>query len=138
MEGVFSMNLSKSAQITFLYYQNLDRAIYFFENILMLELVEDQGFAKIYCIQGSAYIGIVDEKQGFLRAQDKNAVLITLIVDDVDAWYTYLQKQEVKILTGLQDNEQIKARCFFVEGPGGYAFEFQQFLGDKMVARFHK
>ncbi|CAB1055490.1 hypothetical protein D1BOALGB6SA_223 [Olavius sp. associated proteobacterium Delta 1] len=53
------MNLS--SQVTFLYFKELTGPAPFFEEILGLQKVDDQGFARIYRICGSAFIGIVDE-----------------------------------------------------------------------------
>lgn len=57
------MDFSKfDSQITFLYFKNLDEAVPFFEKVLNLELVDDQGTARLYRISSGAFIGIVDEK----------------------------------------------------------------------------
>jgi hypothetical protein len=100
------------------------------------KLVEDQEFAKIYRVNKNAYLGIVDEKRGFHKAQEKSAVLITLVVDDVSGWYDYLKQQGVKIVRELREIEDIQIRCFFLEDPGGYAIEVQQFLKPEVARIF--
>ena len=50
--------------ITFLYYRDLPGAMRFYEEILGLELVIDQGWCKIYRICAGAHIGLVDERKG--------------------------------------------------------------------------
>ncbi len=125
------MNRSKlrvQSQITFLYYHDLQLVSKFYQEIMGFELIEDQGWAKIYRVSGNAYLGIVDEKRGFHKAQEKSAVLITLVVNDVVGWYDYLERKGVKILTELREVEDIQVRGFFLEDPGGYAIEVQQFL----------
>jgi predicted enzyme related to lactoylglutathione lyase len=126
------------SQITFLYYRNLDPIAAFYENIMRFKLVEDQGWAKIYCVSGNAYLGIVDAQRGFHSFQEKNAVLVTLVVDDVPRWYEYLKSKGVKILTELQESEEIQIRCFFCEDPGGYSIEVQQFLNPDVARIFHQ
>ena len=129
---------SFQSQITFLYYMDLDAAIDFYGKVLGLELVEDQKWAKIYRVQGTAFLGVVSGEKGFHKPQAKNAVTVTLLVDDVPAWYAYLQSSGVKIVRELVTNDDIQVQCFFVEDPGGYAIEFQRFLRPDLVELFHR
>lgn len=122
-----------TAQITFLYYRELEPVASLFEKILAFELVADQGWAKIYRVSGSAFLGIVSGEQGFHQPQDRNAVLITLVVEDAAFWFQHLKDQGVRLLTQLQSRDEIGIHCFFFEDPGGYTFEVQQFL-DPVVA----
>ena len=124
------------AQITFLYYACIEPAASFFEGVVGLERVEDQGWAKIYRMGGHAYLGIVAGEKGFHQPQDKNAVLITLVVGDAGLWYKRLKEKGVKLLSELQHREEIQIRCFFFEDPGGYTFEVQQFLNPRLAALF--
>ncbi len=123
--------------ITFLYYHDLEAAARFYEQVMGLELVEDQRWAKIFRVNGAAFIGVVAGDKGFRRPQEVNAVCLTFAVDDVDAWYTYLKGQGVKFLTELQDKPDIQVRCFFIEDPGGYALEIQRFLKPGLANIFH-
>ena len=125
------------SQITFLYYPDIEPISSFYENVLGLELVEDQGWAKIYRTSGNAFLGVVAGDKGFHQPQDKNAVLITLAVADVPAWYDYLSGQGVKLLTEIKHSEEIQVRCFFFEDPGGYSCEVEQFLKPKLSEVFH-
>jgi predicted enzyme related to lactoylglutathione lyase len=126
------------SQITFLYYRHLQPVSKFYQEIMGFELVEDQGWAKIYRVSGNAYLGIVDEERGFHKAQEKSAVLITLVVNDVVGWYNYLKGKGVKILTELREVEDIQVRGFFLEDPGGYTIEVQQFLKPDVARIFHQ
>jgi catechol 2,3-dioxygenase-like lactoylglutathione lyase family enzyme len=125
------------SQITFLYYHELEPADQFYRDVLGLELVEDQRWAKIYSIGRGAFLGIVSGEKGFHRPREENAVLVTLIVDDVSAWYDCLQERGVKLLTGVKEVEEIRARVFFLRDPGGYTLEIQQFLDPDVAAIFH-
>ncbi|GJM40223.1 MAG: hypothetical protein DHS20C20_05050 [Ardenticatenaceae bacterium] len=129
--------LTISSQITFLYYKNLAAAQQFYEGILGLELVEDQGWAKIYCINGAAFVGLVDEAHGSLKTQPKNAVMITFVVDDVPGWYDHLRNNQVTILREYGRSESIQIEYFFAEDPGGYVLEFERFLKPELTAVFN-
>ena len=135
------MNQNKpgiKSQITFLYYRDLQSAATFYQQVMGFDLVEDQGWAKIYRVSGNAYLGIVDEEKGFHKAQEKNAVLVTLVVDDVLWWREYLESQSVNMLTEVRDVQDIQVRCFFCQDPGGYAIEIEQFLRPDAVQTFHQ
>jgi hypothetical protein len=129
--------IAAQSQITFFYYRDLEAAARFYAQTLRFELVEDQQWAKIYRVAGRAFVGIVAGDKGFRRPQDYNAVLLTVLVNDVDAWYAYLREHEVKFLTEIQDKPEIQVRCFFIEDPGGYAVEIQEFLRPDLVKIFH-
>ena len=130
--------LRVQSQITFFYYHDHQPVSKFYGEIMGFELIEDQGWAKIYCVHGNAYLGIVDEERGFHKAQEKSAVLITLAVNDVAGWYEYLERKGVKMLTEVWEAEDIQVRGFFLEDPGGYAIEVQQFLKPDVAQIFHR
>jgi len=125
------------SQITFLYYDDLRQAQECYGQVMGFDLVEDQCWAKIYRVSGNSFVGIVAGEKGFRRPQPYNAVLLTLVSSDVDAWYGRLQEAGVKLLTDVQDKQDIRIRCFFFEDPGGYALEVQQFLRPDLVEIFH-
>lgn len=129
--------LSIASQITFLYYEDLAAARQFYEDILGLELVEDQGWAKIYRVNGTAFVGLVDEAHGSLKAQPENAVMLTFVVEDVLGWYNYLREKEVKILREYGRSDSIQIEYFFAEDPGGYVLEFERFLNPELTAVFN-
>ncbi|MEZ4590989.1 MAG: VOC family protein [Chloroflexota bacterium] len=131
-------NLSIASQITFLYYQDLAAAQQFYEGILGLEKVEDQGWAKIYRVSGTAFVGLVDEAHGSLKTQPENAVMITFVVDDVPGWYEYLRENGVKIVREYGRSHTIQIEYFFAEDPGGYTLEFERFLKPELTAVFHQ
>jgi len=125
-------------QITFLYYDDLDPAAAFYGDVLGLDLVEDQAWARIYRVAGDAFLGIVAGDRGYHRPQPRNAVLLTLVVDDVPAWYDYLAARGVHLLTGVQHRPEIQIRCIFLQDPGGYTLEIQQFLRPDLVDTFYR
>jgi catechol 2,3-dioxygenase-like lactoylglutathione lyase family enzyme len=135
------MSMAKSTeavqgQITFLYYDRIEAASQFYGEVLGFDLVEDQGWAKIYRVAGGAYLGIVAGDKGFHTPQEKSAVLVTLVVNDARQWYEELDGRGVRLLGELRDREEIGIRCFFLEDPGGYSLEVQQFLRPEQVAVF--
>jgi lactoylglutathione lyase len=113
--------------ITFLYYKDLPSVARFYEDVLGLELVIDQGFAKIYKVAGDAHLGIVDEAKGYHRANPIKPVEITLLVSDVDAWYQKIHSMGVSTLCEPRDIEVPHLRMFLMQDPEGYVIEIQKF-----------
>lgn len=113
-----------SSQITFFYYDNMEEASQFYEEIMRFPIVQDQGFAKIYRA-GKSFFGIVDGKTGSLRAQSENAAMLTLLVDNVSEWHEYLVSNGVKVWKEPQKGSFAETGFYF--DPGGYVVEIQHF-----------
>ncbi len=113
--------------ITFLYYEDLERAVRFYEDVMGFEKTVDQGWAKIYRVAGEAHVGLVDGSRGYHKPSPSKPVMITVVVDNVDAWYRYLRVMGVVTLTDPRDHEEIGIRAFLLEDPEGYVIEIQKF-----------
>jgi predicted enzyme related to lactoylglutathione lyase len=126
-----------TSQITFLYFTDMQPADDFFSGLLGLETVEEQSFARIYRVSEGAFVGAVSGERGFHRPQEKNAVLVTLLVNDIEVWFDKISAAGLKIVRPLMEHKDINIRCFFFEGPGGYSFEIQEFLDPRLREIFH-
>lgn len=113
--------------ITFLYYEDLEGAMRFYEEVMGFEKIVDQGWAKIYRVVGEAHVGLVDGSRGYHRPSSSKPVMVTVVVDNVDAWYRYLRVMGVETLTEPRDHEEIGVRAFLLEDPEGYVIEIQKF-----------
>ena len=81
--------------------------------------------AKIYRIAGRCYFGIVDGTKGHLKIQERNAVLLTIVVEDVKGWHEAMKSKNVKNLSDIHWGNYCEH--FFFEDPVGYAIEIQRF-----------
>jgi lactoylglutathione lyase len=111
--------------ITFLYYRDLAGAMRFYEDILGLPLVIDQGWSKIYRICPGAHVGLVDEAKGMHRAAPEKPVQLCLRVPDVDAWFAYASNLSLPGLSKLSVNDALGIRAFVFDDPEGYQIEVQ-------------
>ncbi|MEH6645418.1 VOC family protein [Sulfitobacter sp.] len=111
--------------ITFQYYRDLPTAMAFYEDVLGFELAIDQGWSRIYRIDGQAHVGLVDETRGMQNWAEDKTVQICLRVPDVDAWYAWAQSQNVPGMTELRDSEELGIRAFAMNDPEGYQIEVQ-------------
>jgi len=115
-------------QITFLYTEDLNRAGDFYSEVMGLELVLDQGMCRIFRTRKGAYLGVCQNKEKQRDAR-KVGLIFTLVVEDVDGWYRYLETQEVASLQGEPKvNEEYGIYHFFLQDLDGYNLEIQRFL----------
>jgi hypothetical protein len=126
--------MKKDYAITFFYYPDIHAVAPFYENVLRFELVLDQGLARIYRIAGNSYFGIVDGNRGHLRHQEKSAVLLTVVSEDVEGWHAKLTEIGVAGLTEMRRGTYCDH--FFFEDPAGYAIEIQRFHNPDVAKLF--
>ncbi|WP_201838691.1 VOC family protein [Microvirga zambiensis] len=126
--------MKKDHAITFFYYPDIHAVAPFYENVLGFELVLDQGLARIYRIADNSYFGIVDGNRGHLRHQEKSAVLLTVVSEDVEGWHAKLTEAGVASLTEMRRGNYCDH--FFFEDPAGYAIEIQRFHNPDVAKLF--
>ena len=113
--------------ITFFYYKDLKKAAKFYQEIMGFELTTDQGWSKIFKVAENAYVGCVDGNTGYHKPSEAKPVMLTVIVDDPDAWYEHFKEHGVETLNEPHDDEELNLRIFLLEDPEGYVIEIQKF-----------
>ncbi|MDH4108029.1 MAG: VOC family protein [Gammaproteobacteria bacterium] len=115
-------------QITMLYYENIDAPTRFYGGALGLEQTFELDWIRMYRTGPASMAGIVREGPGaWHEAQPNNAVMLSLVTPDVDAWYARLKtRDDIVFLKDIGDGGRI--RSFLLEDPGGYTVEFFQWL----------
>lgn len=115
--------------ITWLYYKDLPEMEKFYQEVLGLEKVADQGWTKIYKVSTGGYIGLVDERRGMHTFSETKAVNVSFIVDDLDGWHQYAKKNKIFELRSGEINTgpESKYRAFVGYDPEGYYMEFDIF-----------
>ncbi len=117
-----------SSNITFIYYNSLEYGSFFMENVLDLELIMDQGFAKVYRVNETSFVGIVQLTKA---TEYKGNTLLSLNTSDCLKEYKRVSKLECYSLTDIQRLDQIPLDSFFFKDEEGHDFEIQQFLSEK-------
>ncbi|MGD8535075.1 MAG: VOC family protein, partial [Candidatus Aminicenantes bacterium] len=128
MKGSKSEILSIQANLVFFYYPDLEEAERFYGDVLGLEKVLDYGFAKIYRISLSTFIGLVDETKGMHDPSEPKTVTLSFVTQEIDQWYQYLKSQGVEIRNPLKESSRIPIKGFVAYDPAGYFLEFERFL----------
>lgn len=117
-------------QITFIYTDDLDRSAHFYETIMGLPLWRDQGGCRIYQVSAEGYLGVCQTggaAKGTLTENPTN-VILTLVTEEVDAWYAYLRAQGVTFTQTPEENPRYQIYHCFLRDPNGYLIEIQRFL----------
>ena len=121
--------LGINGTITWLYYKDMLKMQQFYEEVIGLELIVDQGWAKVYRVTDSGYIGLVDERRGMHQFSEDKAVTVSVIINDLDGWYNYVKTNQTFELRSKEigagpDNMY---RAFVGFDPEGYFHEFDRF-----------
>jgi predicted enzyme related to lactoylglutathione lyase len=114
-----------SMQISWVYTQDLDSTAEFYADALGLECIRDEGDARIFATAASAAIGVCSAFAN--RVVEPSGGMISIVTDDVDAWYQQITEKGVAAAGPPHRLEQFGIYTFFVTDPNGYVIEFQQF-----------
>ena len=112
-------------QLSWVYSSDLERSHRFYGEILGLDLLRDEGSARIYSVNDGAAIGVCEAFED--RVVQPGGGMISLVTDEVDAWYQRLSQAGAKTLGEPHHLEKFGIYTFFTEDPDGYKIEFQQF-----------
>ena len=110
--------------VTFLYTRDLNATAHFYEGLLGLPLVRDQGDCRIYRVCPGAYIGFCQREN---IPADKTCVIVTLVADEVDEWFERLSREGLTVEKPPAHNPKYAIRHMFLRDPEGYLVEIQHF-----------
>jgi len=111
------------SQITFCYTKDLETTADFYENVMGLPLVLDQGQCRIYATGTGAFLGFCRR----IDAGPPEGVILTLVTQDVDGWYRRLRNRGVTFQAPPAHNEEYRIYHCFLTDPNGYKIELQRF-----------
>ena len=130
-------NLQLTSNITFLYFNDLEAAKPFFEEVLGLEKAYDPGWAAVYRLRDKAFLGAVDNHSGSIQVTSTDSVLISLTVDNIEEVHESLKgSRGVEGLSEIKQVKDLALKSFFFTGPEGYHFEVEQFTSGALSALF--
>ena len=119
--------LGFKATVVWFYYKDMAGIQRFYEEVLGFDLIVDQGWAKIYPIGPTAYFGLVDEQLGMHDFTETKAVTLSLISDDIDGWYAYLNSHDEIEMRSEEISDTDRYRAFVAYDPEGYYLEWDVF-----------
>ena len=115
---------SIQAQISWVYTEDLDASTQFYSGVLGLECTRDAGGARIFATGDSAGIGVCRVFAD--RVIEPSGSMISIVTDDVDAWYRELLAHDL-VIDPPQRLDSFGIYSLLVHDPNGYVIEFQQF-----------
>lgn len=123
-------NLKIHSTITWLYNKDVLAMQHFYQDVLGLEMVADQGWTKIYQASTTGFMAIVDEKRGMHSFTEKKAVNVGFILDDLIPWFDHVKNNGLLELrdTTLNIGPQTRYKSFVGYGPEQYYWEFDAFF----------
>jgi catechol 2,3-dioxygenase-like lactoylglutathione lyase family enzyme len=111
--------------VTFLYTADLQATASFYEQVLGLELVVDQGDCRIYRVSPESFLGFC--QRALPPAGQTTGVIFTFVTENVDGWAGVLRTHGVEIEKNPAQNEKYKIYNLFFRDPNGYLMEIQRF-----------
>lgn len=111
--------------VTFIYCADLAQAVQFYEEIVGLEMLLDQGVCRIYRAAGDAYFGLCQRVD--VRGPFSHDLILTFVSQDVDGWHDYLVAAGVEIEKPPQLHPDYNIYHLFARDPDGHLLEFQTF-----------
>ena len=116
--------------ITFCYVPDLEATARFYEDLLGLPLVLDQGGCRIYGVAGGGYFGFCERDV----PPQPESFLLTFVTDDVDGVHERLAAAGVPVDQPPRDNDEYGIYHAFYRDPAGYRVEVQRFHDPKWNA----
>jgi predicted enzyme related to lactoylglutathione lyase len=114
--------------ITFTYHEDIEAADRFYGKTLGLKRVMDRYWVKIFKLGVDSHVGLVDSKRGYLKPSDDKPVMLTIIVEDAEAWHRMLTEKGVETNHPPRESDEIHMKGFLTWDPSGYVIEILEFL----------
>ena len=112
--------------ITFFYYDDLQKAVDFYENVMGFEKVIDIPLAKVFKVHGNSHVGLTDGHEGYLKFKKDKPVMLSWFSDDIDGWHTKLKEKGVEIEQPPTEMSYLEMKTMFFRDPEGYLLEILQ------------
>ena len=112
-------------QVTFLYTRDLQQTARFYEDVMGLSLVLNQGSCRIYRISTDGFLGFCERASA---PEKPGGIIFTFATRQVDEWYQFLIERGITFEKPPTHNPDYNIYHCFLRDPNGYLLEIQQFL----------
>ncbi len=121
--------LGVQATVLWLYYDDLESIQAFYRDILGVDILVDQGWAKVVPAAPTGFLGFVDGARGLHQATEDKAVTVSFLTSDLEAWWRHLKSVPSFIFrSGEVTSEGGFVDTFVGYDPEGYYLEWDEFL----------
>lgn len=115
--------------VTLLYYEDMQEAERFYEEKIGFREIVDQGWAKVYQVSNTGYIGLVDGRRGMHSFTELKGTSVSFLVEDLEGWYSYVEgHQPFPLVQEMYKGKEDRYKAFVGQDPGKYFLEFNRFL----------
>jgi uncharacterized glyoxalase superfamily protein PhnB len=115
--------------VFWLYYQDLDGIQGFYRDLLGVDILVDQGWAKVYPASLTGFLGFVDGERGLHQATEEKAVTVAFFTTFLEEWLEHARGVEGFVLrTQGVSSEGDFVRTFVGYDLEGYFLEWDEFL----------
>ena len=121
--------LGVQATVLWLYYRDLEGIQSFYEELFGRDIIVDQGWAKVFPVSPTGFLGFVDGERGLHSATEEKAVTVSFFTESLEGWFAHLQ--DVPAFTFRTQEilpEGDFVRTFVGYDPEGYYLEWDTFL----------
>ena len=117
-----------SKHIQWVYTEDLESTAEFYHQCLGLERIRATDAMQLFATSATACIGVCRVFDD--RVVEPRGGMLSIVTDDVDAWYRRLCERGVSIDEPPGRLERFGIYHFFVRDPNGYIIEFERFEDD--------
>ena len=122
-------HLGVQATVLWLYYRDMERMQRFYRETLNQPMIVDQGWAKVYPVSTTGYLGLVDGERGLHQATEEKSVTVSFFTGEVEAWFDFMKGREgFEFRTPELTDESGLVTVFVGYDPEGYFLEWDTFL----------
>jgi catechol 2,3-dioxygenase-like lactoylglutathione lyase family enzyme len=126
--GARPEELKVRGTVLWLYYDDLTAMQTFWGDMLGRDVLVDQGWAKVYELSSTGFLGLVDGTRGLHQATDLAGVTLSIITGEVEAWFSRAKDQGLKLRSDELGDESGRVTVFVGYDPAGYFLEWDTFL----------
>jgi catechol 2,3-dioxygenase-like lactoylglutathione lyase family enzyme len=126
-------NLGVRGTVLWLYYHDLAPIEAFYSEALGVEILVDQGWAKVYPASTTGFLGFVDGERGLHEATDEKGVTVSFFTSGIEGWLSHMGEVEgfslrTTELTSEETSGEDFVRTFVGYDPEGYFLEWDEFV----------
>jgi len=125
--------LGVRATVLWLYYRDLEAIEDFYRRLFRRDIVVDQGWAKVFPVSATGFLGFVDGERGLHPATEEKAVTVSFFTRRVEDWLERAREVAGFSLRTEGITSEVTEDGSFVEtfvgyDPEGYFLEWDTFL----------
>jgi catechol 2,3-dioxygenase-like lactoylglutathione lyase family enzyme len=122
-------HLGVRGTVLWLYYRDLELIQDFYGEALGVDILVDQGWAKVYPGSLTGFLGFVDGERGLHQATQEKCVTVSFFTSELETWLAHVETVDgFELRTSGLASEGDFVKTFVGYDPEGYFLEWDDFL----------